>query len=135
LINNTVPGIGVIVPMHALISPSNLEVCTAPGSQECIYWGDHLTMFDSPSCAIRVRNKGSTPVTLSMTATFNGNNATIPTPSPPGSKMMGVSWDKEGTKLNPGDYVNATLHLHLGPSMMPPRDFPFMTQVTITGTP
>lgn len=90
-------------------------------------------MHDSPTCNIRVRNNTQTPVTLKMTAKVNNANATLPLNSGPVSaKMWLITWDKENAVLQPGGYVNATLKLHI-PKCMLPEDWPFVTDVTVTG--
>jgi hypothetical protein len=95
----------------------------------------HLTINDSPTCQIKIRNNTTTPLTLKMTATLNGLNATIDTTHQVPPRAQGVGWDKENTVLKPGETLNATLHLFIAHAMMPPQDFHFITQVTITGTP
>ena len=137
MVNVTLSGMGVIIPIPSINPSASLSISasTAPGNLSCIYWGEHLTINDSTTtCKIRIKNNSSTPLTLKMTATFNGMNATIDSSHPIPPRAQGVSWDKENSVLNPGAYLNATLRLHIAHAMMPPQDIPFVTQVTISGT-
>jgi hypothetical protein len=126
-------GTGVVtVPPPNAHQGLPIEVETT-GNRCCIYWGDHLSMHDSPTCSIRVRNNTQAPVSLKMTAKVNNVNATLPPNSGPiSAKAWFITWDKENTVLQPGGYVNATLKL-LIPQCMMPEDWPFVTDVTVTG--
>ena len=136
MVNVTLPGMGVIIPLPNVNPSASLAIsaCTSPGNLSCIYWGEHLTINDSSTCKVRVTNNATTPLTLKMTATLNGNNATMDSSHPIPPRAQGVTWDKENAILNPGACLNATLRLIIAHAMMPPQDIPFVTQVTITGT-
>lgn len=68
----------------------DLDACTQTGGLGCIYWGDHLTINDSPSCQIKVRNNGSVSLNLSMTATMNGLSVTWNTNAPNPMTQIGL---------------------------------------------
>ena len=128
------PGVGVVV-----IPPTNvneglpISACTAPGNLCCVYWGDRLTIRDSPTCQMRIKNNTQAPVTLKMTAKINNLNANPPPGGQIPQRAWVISWDKENTTLTPGQYVNAILRLHIPYGQMV-QDWPFVSQVTITGT-
>ena len=136
MVNVTLPGMGVIIPQTGVNPSASLSIsaCTFPGNLSCIYWGEHLTVNDSSTCQVRIKNNTTTPLTLKMTATFNAKDATIDSSHPIPPRAQGVTWDKENTILNPGASVNANLRLLIAHAQMPPQDIPFVTQVTISGT-
>ena len=136
MVNVTLPGMGVIVPLPNVNPSASLAIsaCTSPGNLSCIYWGEHLTINDSSTCKIKITNNSTSSLTLKMTETFNGVNATLDSSHPIPPRAQGVTWDKENTVLTAGSSLNATLRLIIAHAMMPPQDIPFVTQVTITGT-
>jgi len=71
-----------------------------------------------------VKNVGNQVVTLSMsTSNWNPQNAT---------QFMTLSWNREGTTLNPGQIITATFTLAVSASTQGITNFSF--DVTITGS-
>jgi hypothetical protein len=88
----TFPGMGVIVPQPG-VNPTDslpLSVRTFPGMLGCIHWGEHLTINDSSTYQNRIKNNSSALLTLKMTATLNGLNATLDTSHPLPPKAQGI---------------------------------------------
>ena len=128
-------GSGVIVPPgRNVVNSGPLDVVTSRGNLDVVYWGEHISIYDSPTCQITVRNNMQVPVTLSLTGTMSG--VVVPManrPSP--DAITQIAWDKEGTVLNPGASTTATLRLVFTHPAMIGQDFPFVTKIVIKGTP
>ena len=69
---------------------------------ESIDWGD-IAPGEAVNRAVYLKNTGNTQITLSMTA----NNWNPPNANGP----ITLTWNKEGTLLNPGQVATATLTL------------------------
>jgi hypothetical protein len=97
-INRPLPSSGNIAALNVGIYSD--YACTQ--TLEAIDWGDILP-GSSIEKIIYIKNTGSTPITLSMTATnWNPTNAYGP---------LNLTWNKEGTKLNKNEVTAATLTL------------------------
>lgn len=129
------PGSGVIVTDN--IHPQNIgpiQVVTCNGNRDVIFWGEHISIYDSPSCQVRVTNSNNVPVTLSLTGTMTGTVVPMANrPSP--DAITQIAWDKEGTRLNAGASTIATLRLVFTRPAGITQDFPFVTKIMIKGTP
>jgi len=88
-----------------------------------IDWGT-LTPGNSVTRTIYVKNTGSTPITLSMTKTnWSPSSADGP---------ITLTWNKEGTTVNAGQYVAATVTLSVSSSISGITTF--SVNIVITGT-
>ncbi len=128
--NVKIPSSGTLVPLPTgapasspatTISPTAaLSVRQTNGAViNQIYWGDHLTIHDAPTYQVMVQNKGTVPLTLSMTAS---------TPS-----FATITWDGEGKTVQPDGYIVATLKLNFYQSVNS-QTIPFNAEISITGT-
>ena len=96
--------------------------CTVPLSS--INWGA-LTPGTNITRTVYIKNTGSgLSLTLGMTA--SGLNPTS------ANGLITLTWNRENTKINPGDFVAATLTLAVSSSIIDVTGF--SVQITITGT-
>lgn len=88
-----------------------------------IDWGT-LTPSSTVSKMIYIKNEGNKRISLSMTmANWNPTSA---------SKYITLTWNRQGTVLEAGQVVQATLVLSVSPSITGVTNFSF--EITITGT-
>jgi hypothetical protein len=110
------------VSTSANLSVYSNSACTLPISS--INWGN-LTVGGNITQTVYVKNTGSgLSLSLSMT-TSNWNPAGANGP-------ITITWNKEGTRINPGTSVAATLTLNTNSNIVDVTNFD--VQITITGT-
>jgi hypothetical protein len=113
------------IPSSGTVTTVNVGVYTDSGcTQNCtsISWGA-IYPGDSGSVTVRVKNIGTMPITLSMTAVSWAPNYA--------DDYLTISWDQQGTVLDVDDSVSATLTLTADPDTGELADFSF--DVVITG--
>jgi hypothetical protein len=115
------------VPSTGTVSAVNVGVYTNSGcTSNCtsISWGT-ISPGSSTTYTVYVKNTGNVPVTLSMTTSgWNPTSANGP---------ITLAWNREGTSLNAGDSVSATLTLTVSSSISSSiTNFSF--NIVITGT-
>ena len=116
------------VPSDGTVTTSaNLAVYSDSGCKtplSSIPWGT-ISPGGTTTQTIYVKNTGSgLSLTLGMTASdLNPTSA---------NGLITLTWNKEGTKLNPGDSVPATLTLTVSPSIVDITSF--NVQINISGT-
>lgn len=125
-----IPSSGTLVPLptdppassptSTSASPASLSIRETNGAVlNHIYWGEHLTIHNAPTRQVMIENKGSVPLTLSMSAQA---------PS-----FASVTWDAEGKTVQPNDFTIATLKLNFYQSINS-QTIPFNADITVTGT-
>ncbi len=128
------PGSGVIVvdnPHAQSMGP--LQVVTCNGNRDVLFWGEHISVNDSPTCQVRITNKDTVPRTLHLTGTLSGNQ--VPYANRPDPQAIArITWDQEGTVLAPGASVDANIRLSFTHPAFIGQDYPFVTKILITGT-
>jgi hypothetical protein len=95
--------------------------CINPVS--AVDWGE-LDPGATMDVTVYIRNEGTVPMTLSMTT-----DEWVPSEA---AADLTLSWNREGSQVNPQAVVQATLTLAVSSSISDVTDFSF--EITITGT-
>ena len=88
-----------------------------------IDWGN-ISPGDSVTKTVYVKNTGNAPITLSMTTSSWDPGIA--------SEYITISWNREGTSLNPDQSVSATVTLSVSPSINDVANF--YVNIVVTGT-
>jgi hypothetical protein len=118
-ISQTIPSSGTISSINVAVYSDS--ACTIP--QSTISWG-LISPGTTITKTIYIKNEGNIPMTLSMrTANWVPSNA---------NNSITLTWNQEGTNLNPDQSTAATLTLRVDQSIS--QITSFSMSIIITGT-
>jgi archaellum component FlaG (FlaF/FlaG flagellin family) len=118
-VNQAIPSSGSVTAVNVGVYSN--YACTQ--NLTSINWGT-ISPNSSSTKTIYIKNTGNTQLTLGMTKT-NWNPVSA-------DGLITVTWNREGTNLNPGQVSTATLTLSISESISGITDF--NVDVVITGT-